>query len=230
MKKMVVLMTLIVTCLINMNYFVSAETSIEKYEDIYKSIETSERIIELTDINDTYFKLIDFNTTWEIVSINENTITVETIVNVPEIIKDIDINDIIVMYTILPLAITKGEPDNMAQRYKIEPSGNSEKIRLLMSINKSYYNNWCVNTGRQCSGDNPDPSSLRLFIFYNFIAYYIADINPKIDNAYTKGYNDGVKSITHKPITYLLEWTVPFITLVILLGIYVGYKKEWFKE
>src|SRR5690606_606830 len=48
------------------------------------------------------------------------------------------------------------------------------------------------------------------------------------EDAYQRGFKAGVKSITDKYTSNVLRWTVPFITLVILTGLYVGYKKEWF--
>src|SRR5690606_38819319 len=50
------------------------------------------------------------------------------------------------------------------------------------------------------------------------------------EDAYQRGFKAGVKSITDKYTSNVLRWTVPFVTLVILTGMYVGYKKEWFKE
>ena len=58
--------------------------------------------------------------------------------------------------------------------------------------------------------------------------YYEKAYNDGYDIGYEDGVKDGIKSITNKPITILLEWTIPFISLIILLSIYVGYKKEWF--
>ena len=50
------------------------------------------------------------------------------------------------------------------------------------------------------------------------------------DEIYQLGFNNGVKSITNKYTSYVFKWTLPFVTLVIISGIYFGLKKEWFKK
>src|SRR5690606_39059193 len=57
-------------------------------------------------------------------------------------------------------------------------------------------------------------------------AMYIKDE----ENLYEKGFNDGVKSVLYKPYSILLEWTIPFVSLIIIAGIYMGYKRVWFKN
>ena len=49
-------------------------------------------------------------------------------------------------------------------------------------------------------------------------------------DAYQRGFNAGAKSITNKYTSYVFKWTLPFVTLVIISGIYLGFKREWFKE
>src|SRR5690606_17296819 len=49
-------------------------------------------------------------------------------------------------------------------------------------------------------------------------------------DAYQRGFNAGIKSITDKYTSYVFKWTLPFVSLVIISGIYLGFKREWFKE
>lgn len=70
----------------------------------------------------------------------------------------------------------------------------------------------------------PDGDVTQFFVADS--AMYVKDE----EDLYEKGFNDGVKSVLYKPYSLLLDWTVPFITLIIISGIYFGYKREWFKN
>lgn len=50
------------------------------------------------------------------------------------------------------------------------------------------------------------------------------------EDAYQRGFNAGVKSITDKYTSYVFKWTLPFVSLVIISGVYFRFKKEWFKK
>lgn len=82
---------------------------------------------------------------------------------------------------------------------------------------------------------------IRFFILKSLVeSRYPNDITPFFENesrvyvvvgehdSYNRGFADGVKSITNKYTSYVFKWTLPFVTLVIISAIYVGYKKEWF--
>ncbi|MEM1974307.1 MAG: hypothetical protein QXN68_05920 [Thermoplasmata archaeon] len=44
--------------------------------------------------------------------------------------------------------------------------------------------------------------------------------------AYQRGYEDGINSAVAKPLSNLHIWLVPAIIIVVIAGIFVGYRRE----
>lgn len=159
-KKILVFLSVFSICLFGLFntyiYSVSAET--DKY--VYK-------LIEFSDLNG-----------WELEAINTNTFTVSAIIDVPGIYRIGDINEVIEMYTRHALTLTKGTPNPTYQHYMFEETDNLEKVRLIISLNKLYYENWCINYDL-CVGDgnNPDVSTLHLYMSQYFFGYYLARVS-----------------------------------------------------
>lgn len=128
------------------------------------------------------YKTIDFvdfmdSEGWEIVSIGNQAFTATGVLNVPGLDTSIDINDAIELYARMPHSLEKGTPNTSYQRYTFsEISGEPEKVRLDISLNKMNYTNWCLNTGAQCDGNNPDPTTLHYYMSEYFAGYYISNV------------------------------------------------------
>lgn len=123
----------------------------------------------------TEYKSIDFNDVrnWALLSIDDNTFTVSTILELPEIVDGVHPNEVIEMYISLALNLNKSEPSPMYSNYIFEPTDEPEEVILKMSVNKFYYNDWCTRNDLQCSGDTPDLTTFYLYMSEYFAGYYI---------------------------------------------------------
>lgn len=126
--------------------------------------------------SDSYiYRPLNFYTGWEVVSIGNYTFTASTEFSVFWIDKTLPLNEAIELYSKQGLSLEKGAPHGNAQRYQFEWIDEEEyKVRLMISINKNHYTTYCIENELNCSGNNPNPATLPLYMSIYFSGYYLS--------------------------------------------------------
>ena len=119
---------------------------------------------------DYYYKSIIFHdgNDWETVSIDELTFRVVGYLDVPGIDVDLDVNEAIFIYTTEEFALKKGE------QYMFESTVDPEVVFVSITLSKAHYEMWCVANMLQCNGNDPDDSTLHLYMSEYFFGYYLS--------------------------------------------------------
>lgn len=247
MKKLVVLMSVLIISIINMGYFVSAETD----ENIYVLNSLEVLSVDIDEV-DVYFAIVE--------PILENGVLTEIDNKLYFEFSD---------YNFYLPGGTLGKLDNMLEYINDEFQGYTYIVLIIINVSSNYLFEYYSTESERfftVAGvsyilyDKPD-GAVR---FYNYMSQrvwnlaflrnlndvrfyvpveevagsYNEGFNDGYNEGYTEGYNggynvgfnDGIKSITNKPIATLLKWTVPFVTLIIISGIYLEYRRKWFNN
>lgn len=151
---------------------------------------------------------------YEFVQENANTFEYIIIFYLPyRVNKTFDDSDYFFVYN-LPYGFYRGVIDRSTNSYKLEN-------QFLKSDRTELHFRMTFQKARLPEGD---PHNITVILTERSRMYLGIDEQ----DAYQRGFNAGVKSITNKYTSYVFKWTIPFVTLIIISAIYVGYKKEWF--
>lgn len=145
---------------------------------------------------------------------NENTFEYIIIYYLPyRVNMTFDDNDYFFVYN-YPYGFYRGVINRTTNSYKLENQfieSDRTELHFRMTIQKTRL---------------PDEDPYNIPVILTELSRMYLGIDEQ--DAYQRGFTDGVKSITNKYMSYVFKWTLPFVSLVIISAIYVGYKKEWF--
>lgn len=140
-----------------------------------------------------YYRRIDLgaNNWFRVDSDSAYTFIFGTMLEVPGIETKLDLKDVIDLYSKQGLILRKGEPSDLTQYYKVQPTSNIERVELRISITKSHLWQWCRNNNYDCDGKIPDSATIKLYMLTYFEGFYVLSEDIETGAGYNKGYNDG---------------------------------------
>lgn len=220
MKKVICLIMLLIQSLIyvsNVVYAQNEDLVLEQNEDIYLKQDKDKSLQQLPPNLSNFYTRLNY-VRHELVQEHEETYEYSVLYTIPyEIPRDF-VYFYPFLYHRLPYTFVRGLTynDNSYQLYSTHRFTDYTNLVFRITLRKDMVNI-----------EYPD-GDVTPFFTDDMAMYVGADFLQ--DVFYKKGFDDGVKSITGKYTSYVLKWTLPFVSLVIISSVYIAIKKEWFKK